>query len=268
MLAPIGGLTWRQAGRTWRGMKGRRRKDGPHLVTDAALKERVKQDAEITAAAQATVVGWVESDDLHKSGVGEYDPLVETAKSLLADDLGSPTEETDIRAREARKSSIEESKTPGYNIDTMDAAARIKAAAELLSSVYPAERVGRALKDLAAETARETTGRAKEAPRPDWIEARARGVTLTDFIAEKFEAELRDGTMTRALLNRFDKLPSDFYGYPRHHDMPEWLKAIPTKAEWDKRHAPEPVRTDEVRRYERETRRLQRLSDISAYETD
>ena len=45
-----------------------------------------------------------------------------------------------------------------------DAAARIRAAAELLSAVYPAEDVGKALEGLAEEAARETTGRAKEPP--------------------------------------------------------------------------------------------------------
>ena len=108
------------------------------------------------------------------------------------------------------------------------------------------------------DAATETTARAKEPPRPDWIEARKHGVALPDFIAEKFETELRDGTMTRALLNRYDKLPSDFYGYPRHHEMPEWLKAIPTKAEWDKRHPPEPVPVEELRRVEREAKRANR----------
>jgi hypothetical protein len=113
---------------------------------------------------------------------------------------------------------------------------------------------------LAAKaSAREITARAKTPPRPDWVEARARGVTLPDFIAEKFEVELREGTMTRAMLKRYDKLPADFYGYPRHHKMPDWLEAIPTKEDWLREHpAQKPVRTDEVRRYEREDRRARR----------
>jgi len=118
--------------------------------------------------------------------------------------------------------------TKTYYTSGMDEAARIQAAAELLSTVYPAERVGKALKDLAAETARETTTRGKATPRPDWIEARARGVTLPDFIAEKFETELRDGTMARAKLRRFASLYGDYYN---HLDqLPPELQSLPTKS--------------------------------------
>jgi hypothetical protein len=111
--------------------------------------------------------------------------------------------------------------------------------------------------DLEAAAA-ETTDRAKEPPRPDWVEARAQGVALPDFIAEKFAPELREGTMTRAMLNRYDKLSSDFYGYPRHHKMPAWLKAIPTEHEWNKRHPPEPVPVGLRRYVQREAKRVQR----------
>jgi hypothetical protein len=51
-------------------------------------------------------------------------------------------------------------------IGTMDAAARIRYARELLSPVFPPERVEKLFKDLAAETARKTTGHVIEPPRP------------------------------------------------------------------------------------------------------
>jgi hypothetical protein len=62
------------------------------------------------------------------------------------------------------------------------------------------------------------------------------------------------------LLSRYANLRSDFYGYPRHHKMPEWMKAIPTQKEWNKAHPPEPVRSDEVRRYEREAKLARRYA--------
>ena len=54
-----------------------------------------------------------------------------------------------------------------YSLKVMDnKAERIATAAELLSTVYPAEDVGKALEDLAAKAARETTDHATAAPRP------------------------------------------------------------------------------------------------------
>jgi hypothetical protein len=158
---------------------------------------------------------------------------------------------------------------PGYTGETMgDAPVDLNAAAAEFG--LPPEIAREALKKAAVDYARTMTGRAKEPPRADWIEARGRGVTLPDFIAEKFEVELRDGTMTRAMLNRYDKLPGDFYGYPRHHEMPDWLKAIPTKARLNTlrlaeraevgkpvRPVPRP-RTDEQRLYDTAVKRRSR----------
>jgi hypothetical protein len=59
---------------------------------------------------------------------------------------------------------LEEDRTSG-NIGETTASARIKTAAELLSTVYPAGDVGNALKDLAAKAARDATGRATAEPR-------------------------------------------------------------------------------------------------------
>jgi hypothetical protein len=62
---------------------------------------------------------------------------------------------------------FDESNNP-VDINDMDAEARIQVAAEILSTVYPAEHVGKALEDLAAKAARETTSRSATAtPRPE-----------------------------------------------------------------------------------------------------
>jgi tetratricopeptide (TPR) repeat protein len=85
--------------------------------------------------------------------------IIEFGKSL---ELAPP----DIRANIVRETvtalalSVDKSKSTCYTSSTMDAAARIQAAAELLATVYPAEDVGKALEDLAAKAARETTARA------------------------------------------------------------------------------------------------------------
>jgi hypothetical protein len=67
-----------------------------------------------------------------------------------------------------------------------DATARIQAAAELLSTVYPAERVRKALEDLAADTTRETTSPATAAARPEVaaLASTAKGVDLESAAAE------------------------------------------------------------------------------------
>jgi hypothetical protein len=95
-------------------------------------------------------------------------------------------------------------------------------------------------------------------PRPHWKEVRRPGEELADFIEREFAPELAAGAMHRGLLSRYTNLRSDFYGYPRHHKMPEWMKAIPTQEEWNKAHPPEPVPPEELRRVEREARSAQR----------
>lgn len=133
------------------------------------------------------------------------------------------------------------------SIATMDAAARIRYAREILSTVYPKERVRKLLKDLAAETTRETTKRAKETLRPDWIKARNGGVTVPEFIKKAFAAEIADGSMHKGLFSRYENLRRDFYGYQRSNKLPDWLKAVPTQEEWEKRQIAEgkatPVQT-------------------------
>jgi hypothetical protein len=121
---------------------------------------------------------------------------------------------------------------------------------------------------IAAETARETTARTKEEPRPDWIEARKQGKAVPDFIERAFAPELADDAMHKGLFDRYKNLRRDFHAYQRHHVLPEWLKAIPTQKEWTDRHPPvavkptRPVRpgvpSDEVRRFNREAKRYSR----------
>jgi hypothetical protein len=105
---------------------------------------------------------------------------------------------------------------------------------------------------------REATDRAKAEPRPEWIKAHKQGVQVPEFVKEKFAAELANGTMHRGMFDQYKNLRRDFHAYQRHHKLPEWLAAIPTKAEWDKHHPPAPLPAEEVRRLERETRRAQR----------
>lgn len=72
----------------------------------------------------------------------------------------------------------------------------IQAAAELLSTVYPAEHVDKALEDLAAKASRETTARAKAKPRPE-IEAKLAEV-------EAKAVEIGDATLF-GLVRRFQQ---------------------------------------------------------------
>jgi hypothetical protein len=154
-------------------------------------------------------------------------------------------------------------------IGTMDAAARIRRAREYLSSVYPEERVRKLLKDLAAETARETTGHANEQPRPDWIEARKqpgkRADVLAAFINEKFAAEIADGTMST---DKFFRYTSLYQAFQDHRaELPPDLRSLPTKSRSLDRQVkagkikpvrPPAPRTKEQKAFDRDTRRVQR----------
>jgi hypothetical protein len=140
------------------------------------------------------------------------------------------------------------------------AATDLNAAADELG--LSKERAFEALKREAAEAARETTARTEEPPRPDWIEAHKRGVEVPEFIEKTFAAELADDAMHKGLFDRYKNLRRDFHAYQRHHELPAWLKAIPTQKEWKDRQPPEApaplvplARTDDVRRYEREAKR-------------
>ena len=124
---------------------------------------------------------------------------------------------------------------------------------------------------LAAKAAaHEMTTRATAQPRPDWIEAHNRGVTVPEFIKDAFAVELRDGSMHRGLFSRYENLRRDFYSHKRSNELPDWLKAMPTKAKLNtqrlaqRAEAGEPVRpasrprTEEQRLYDTAVKRRTR----------
>jgi tetratricopeptide (TPR) repeat protein len=185
---------------------------------------------------------------------------------------------------------VGKSKKPGYTGGKMDTAAANAAAARTLLGNGVKDLPNSDLKELlrvvAAEietrrkaqgamgepriehAAKETTGRrSKEPPRPDWIEAHKRGVTVPDFIERAFAAEIADRTMHKGLFSRYENLRRDFYSYQRSNELPDWLKAIPTQDEWDKRQIAEgkatpveapapPAQPDELRSYWRGQKRV------------
>lgn len=105
---------------------------------------------------------------------------------------------------------------------------------------------------------RETTARAAEPPRPDWIEAHKRGVTVPEFIGEAFAVELREGAMHKGLFSRYENLRRDFYSYKRSNELPDWLKAIPKKSQGNDRLVAEGKVTpaEAVRSGERDRKRI------------
>jgi tetratricopeptide (TPR) repeat protein len=145
-----------------------------------------------------------------------------------------------------------------YSKEAMESAIDLNAAADSLG--LSKERALHALEQAATEA---TRGRAKEPPRPDWIEAHKQGIEVPEFIEKTFPVELADGTMHRGMFDRYQNLRRDFHAYQRHHKLPEWLMKVPTKAEWDKEHA-ELLLPDEVRRHEREAKRARRRQGKAA----
>jgi hypothetical protein len=112
------------------------------------------------------------------------------------------------------------------------------------------------------EITRRTAQSEREKLKQDWVKARRSGVKIPDFIKDKFIFELEDGTMHKGLLSRYEHLRRDFYAYQRHHELPEWLKAIPTESEWNDRQVAtgklKPPPPEEVRAANRDLRRVQR----------
>jgi hypothetical protein len=159
-------------------------------------------------------------------------------------------------------------------IGTMGPAARIRLAAEILgltgtelieaANQYKAAKAEATERETTAgvrepprlvDTATETIGRTKEPPRPDWIEAHNRGVEVPEFIEKKFAAEIRNRSMHRGLFSRYENLRRDFYAYQRHHELPGWLEAIPTKEDWNTRRL-KGVSIEDVRLHEVARKRL------------
>lgn len=159
------------------------------------------------------------------------------------------------------------------HINDMDAAAKIEVAAEILSSVYPAERVGKLLKDLAAETARETTGRAKEPPRLKWEKDAKPDEDPAHFALRAYDAEAKAGKLHRGVIYDEDRvLYTKLNSWLRSNAMPEGID-IPTKREWITRQIeagrakPAPFgqrpNTEEERLYETLRKRQSRPSPTS-----
>jgi hypothetical protein len=165
----------------------------------------------------------------------------------------------------SKNSNVGESNAAVYNTAAMDTAAAFAVAARTFSDRDLKEYVQKGEAAAAVLRERETTTRATATPRPDWIEARARGVALADFINERFAAELDGETMTRAKLRRFASLYQDYYN---HLDqLPSDLQNLPTKARLNTRRLAEgeggpvrTVRTEEIRLYDVARKRLARSS--------
>jgi tetratricopeptide (TPR) repeat protein len=169
----------------------------------------------------------------------------------------------DIKELTSKLEGFVESKAPEYTGDTMGDAATTTAELIALARQVPDAKRGDAsdyLKSLVVDVATETTDRATATPHPDWIETRHKhGLkVLPDFIAEKFAAELGGGTMHRGLFSRYENLRRDFYGYQRSNELPAWLEAVPTEAEWNKRNPPKAVPAAEVKRVWRDAQRIRR----------
>jgi hypothetical protein len=107
---------------------------------------------------------------------------------------------------------------------TMDTAEAIEAAAAILTRVFPAERVGKALEDLTAGgVSAGTDDRATAEPRPEGsnaqevVEAAAEtaqrrpkwkpdlGLTAAQFAAQAYAAEFASGTFDKSIIRRQDK---------------------------------------------------------------
>jgi len=129
---------------------------------------------------------------------------------------------------------IAEPNNPSYT-GGMDAAARIQAAAELLSTVYPVEHVRKALEDLAAKAARETTTRATATPRLKWDHDRLPDENPAAFAWRAYQAEAKAGTLHRGVIGHEDKpLAVKLASWLRSHPMPDGID-IPTLPEWNTR---------------------------------
>jgi tetratricopeptide (TPR) repeat protein len=130
---------------------------------------------------------------------------------------------------------VVESDDTEYNI-SMDQAAILEAAAEILRGGFPAERVDRALEYLlAADAPRETTDRAAAEPRPKWETDARPDEDPAHFVARAYAAEMAAGMLHRGIIRRDDpELHRRLNNWLRTHAMPEGID-IPTLPEWNTR---------------------------------
>jgi tetratricopeptide (TPR) repeat protein len=143
------------------------------------------------------------------------------------------------RIVDALAATIAERHKSVYTTGSMNEAARIQAAAELLSTVYPVDAVGKALEDLAAHAGRSTTQRATAKPRAKWENRTGADADLSppEFTAKHYAAEMANGTLHRGVIAQEDKpLAVKLASWLRSKPMPEGID-IPTKPEWITRQA-------------------------------
>lgn len=120
-------------------------------------------------------------------------------------------------------------------------------------------------------SAKAEQARAEAKPRPDWIEAHKKGIQVPEFIEDKFAAELANGAMHLGFLSRYTNLRRDLYAYKRHHELPDWLAAIPTQAAWTDRQIAEgkvkprrPLRDHAARAYDSQRAKSYRATKLAA----
>lgn len=105
--------------------------------------------------------------------------------------------------------------------------------------------------------------------KPHWKDVRLPGEELGGFIKRDFAPELAAGIMARPMLNRYRGLYQDFDNWRRRYpaEVPPELRSLPKKSEANDRFvaegkvafrpdAPLPPRTDEMRSYERDRKRV------------
>jgi hypothetical protein len=142
-----------------------------------------------------------------------------------------------------------------------DETAILYAVSDLLSRIYPRERVEKALGDLATAE-RETTSRATAAPRLKWETDRLPDENPAAFAWRAYEPEAKAGTLHRGIIYSEDReLHRRLNSWLRSHAMPEGID-IPTRPEWNDRQVARgaglPVVSDEVREYHRARERVAR----------
>jgi hypothetical protein len=145
------------------------------------------------------------------------------------------TPETSAECDAIFRSLIDESKKPAHTGEKHggtvgDETAILHAASDMLSRIYPRERVERALEDLAANAARETTSRSATAtPRLQWERDRMADENPAHFAA-------RAGYEHRGMIYSEDReLHRRLNSWLRSHDWPEGVRYVPTLPEWNTR---------------------------------
>jgi tetratricopeptide (TPR) repeat protein len=183
-----------------------------------------------------------------------------------------------------------------------DETAILQAASDLLSRIYPRERVEKALGDLAADAARETTSRsatvqprpprlhaaeagenatdersggkvgdiAQPTKRPEWKDYKGK-MALPDFVKWAYSAEINAGTLNKATLRGDNDLYTDYFNWRRRPNLPadvHWLRDLPTEKEWKAQHPapePEPARLEDFNSATQEAVRLYQRTRQRSY---